>query len=49
MFLVPIFVKIFESLNGQLPMLTQMVVDASNVLRDYWFIIFPVVGLVPSL
>ena len=45
MFLVPIFVKIFQDLNGQLPMLTQVVVDASNFLRDYWFIIFPVAGL----
>jgi type IV pilus assembly protein PilC len=42
MFLVPIFVKIFKDLNGQLPMLTQIVVNASNALRDYWFIIFPV-------
>ena len=42
MFLVPIFTKIFQDLNGQLPMLTQIVVNASNALRDYWFIIFPV-------
>ena len=45
MFLVPIFVKIFQDLNGQLPTLTQMVVNASNALRDYWFIIFPVVAI----
>jgi type IV pilus assembly protein PilC len=44
MFLVPIFVGIFQSLNGQLPTITQIVVNMSNVLRDYWFIIFPVVG-----
>ena len=43
MFLVPIFVKIFQSLNGQLPTITQIVVNMSNFLRDYWFIIFPVV------
>ena len=42
MFLVPIFTKIFQDLNGQLPMLTQIVVNMSNALRDYWFIIFPV-------
>jgi len=42
MFLVPIFVKIFQSLNGQLPTITQIVVNMSNVLRDYWWIIFPV-------
>jgi len=46
MFLVPIFVKIFQSLNGQLPTITQIVVNMSNFLRDYWFIIFPVVAAV---
>ena len=41
LFLVPIFVKIFASLNGQLPALTQYVVHASNLLRNAWYIIFP--------
>ena len=41
MFLVPVFVKIFDQLGGELPMLTQYVQKASNVLRAYWFIIFP--------
>jgi type IV pilus assembly protein PilC len=41
LFLVPIFVKIFAQLNGQLPMLTQLVVHASNALRAYWFVIIP--------
>ena len=45
MFLVPIFVKIFDSLGGDLPTLTQYVLYASNALRGYWFIIFPVVGI----
>ncbi len=45
MFLVPIFTKIFASLNGELPTLTQYVVKASNLLRGYWFVIFPAVGL----
>ena len=44
MFLVPIFTKIFSSLNGELPTLTLYVVKASNVLRGYWFMIFPLVG-----
>jgi type IV pilus assembly protein PilC len=42
MFLVPVFVNIFAQLNGQLPMLTQWVVKASDQLRHHWFIIFPV-------
>ncbi len=41
MFLVPIFVKIFASLGGQLPTLTQYVLYASNFLRAYWFIVIP--------
>jgi type IV pilus assembly protein PilC len=42
MFLVPVFVKIFASLNGELPTLTQYVVSASDLLRHDWYIIFPV-------
>src|SRR5712692_4257863 len=42
LFLVPIFVKIFAQLGGKLPTLTQYVVDMSNILKDDWFIIFPV-------
>jgi type IV pilus assembly protein PilC len=45
MFLVPVFVTIFDTLGGELPMLTQYVLKASNALRSYWFIIFPVIGL----
>ena len=41
MFLVPIFVKIFAQLGGQLPTLTQYVVTASNILRADWYIIIP--------
>jgi type IV pilus assembly protein PilC len=44
MFLVPIFVKIFAELGGELPKLTQYVLVASNGLRGYWFIIFPIWG-----
>jgi type IV pilus assembly protein PilC len=45
MFLVPVFVNIFAQLGGKLPTLTQYVVNASNVLRHDWFIIFPLVAL----
>lgn len=47
MFLVPIFVKIFAQLNGQLPTLTQYVVGASNILRGYWFVVIPTLVAVP--
>jgi type IV pilus assembly protein PilC len=42
LFLIPVFVKIFAELGGELPKLTQIVVSMSNLLRDDWFIIFPV-------
>jgi type IV pilus assembly protein PilC len=45
MFLVPIFVKIFDQLHGHLPTLTQYVLFASNVLRGQWYIVFPVMFL----
>jgi type IV pilus assembly protein PilC len=41
MFLVPIFVKIFADLGGELPVLTQWVVKASDLIRTKWFVIFP--------
>jgi len=44
MFLVPIFVDIFKQLGGDLPKLTQIVVGMSNLLKSYWYIIFPGVG-----
>src|ERR687897_503081 len=47
MFLVPVFVKIFADLGGELPTLTQWVVAASDLLRAKWFIIIP--GLIGSV
>jgi type IV pilus assembly protein PilC len=41
LFLIPIFVGIFEQLGGELPMLTQWVVNASDILREKWFIVIP--------
>ena len=49
MFLVPIFVRIFAQLNGQLPTLTQAVVHASNGLRSYWYIILPLLFSSPFI
>jgi type IV pilus assembly protein PilC len=45
LFLVPVFEKLFSDLGGELPSLTQLVVKASELLRSYWFIIFPAIGL----
>ena len=45
MFIVPVFQSVFAQLNGQLPLPTQVVVDMSHLLRNWWYIIFPLVGL----
>jgi type IV pilus assembly protein PilC len=39
LFLIPIFVKIFEQLHGNLPILTKIVIAASNALKGTWFIV----------
>ena len=45
LFLVPIFVDIFADLNGELPVLTQYVVNCSNFLRNEWMFFFPACGI----
>ena len=45
LFLVPVFQKIFSDLGGDLPTLTKGVVFASDIVRGYWFILFPAMGL----
>ncbi|HEV2712042.1 MAG TPA: type II secretion system F family protein, partial [Gaiellaceae bacterium] len=44
MFLVPVFVKIFDDLGGELPTLTQWVVNVSNFLRSKYYIVFPAIA-----
>jgi type IV pilus assembly protein PilC len=45
LFIVPVFQNVFTQLNGQLPTPTKIVIAASHALRDYWFLIFPTIGL----
>jgi type IV pilus assembly protein PilC len=45
MFIVPVFQKVFDELNGQLPTPTRIIIGMSHALRGYWFIIFPLIGL----
>jgi type IV pilus assembly protein PilC len=47
MFLVPVFQGIFEDLGGDLPTLTKGVVAASDLVRGYWFILFPAISAFP--
>jgi type IV pilus assembly protein PilC len=46
MFLVPVFVDLFDQLGGDLPTLTKIVVAASDLLKSRFYIIFPGIGLV---
>jgi type IV pilus assembly protein PilC len=45
LFIIPVFVKVYDQLNGQLPMITQMVMHVSYALRHWWFVIFPAIAL----
>src|SRR5512133_833191 len=44
LFILPVFVNVFDDLNGNLPRLTQFVMNVSYAVRHYWFIIFPAIG-----
>jgi len=46
LFLVPIFVKLFDQLGGELPFLTKVVMHASEIMRDYSYIVFPLFFLI---
>jgi type IV pilus assembly protein PilC len=46
LFIVPVFQKVFDELNGQLPTPTRIIISMSHALRGYWFIIFPMIGLI---
>jgi len=45
MFIIPVFVRVFDQLHGNLPMLTQGVMHVSYALRHWWFVIFPAIAL----
>ena len=44
LFIVPIFEKLYNQLGGHLPMLTQYIVKASDIMRSDWYIVFPTIG-----
>jgi type IV pilus assembly protein PilC len=44
MFVVPTFAEMFTSNGGELPEATQMVMAASDTLRDYWWAYFGFIG-----
>ena len=46
LFIVPVFENMYRDLGGKLPMLTQLIIDASHLLQTRWYIIFPTIALV---
>jgi type IV pilus assembly protein PilC len=45
MFLVPIFVDLFKQLGGDLPTLTKVVVSLSDLVRERFYVVFPLIAL----
>jgi type IV pilus assembly protein PilC len=45
LFLIPIFSKMYDDLGGELPSLTKLMVSLSNLMKGYWFIVFPGIAL----
>src|SRR3954452_21257038 len=45
MFIVPVFQHVFDDLGAELPTPTKIVVALSQGLRNWWFVIFPLIGL----
>ncbi|MDR2198374.1 MAG: type II secretion system F family protein [Deltaproteobacteria bacterium] len=43
-FVIPTFEEMFASSGKELPMLTQKVIDMSNLVTTRWYIIFPALG-----
>ncbi len=45
LFIIPIFASMYKDLGGELPSLTRIMMGTSNVLKGYWFILFPALAL----
>lgn len=40
LFIIPIFADMFSDLGGELPSMTQLMIDVSDALRTYWYLLF---------
>ncbi len=45
-FVIPVFGAMYNDLGGQLPLLTRIMVAASDFLRGFWFVVFPAMFLI---
>jgi len=39
LFIIPIFADMFSDLGGELPSMTQLMIDVSDALRTYWYLL----------
>ncbi len=50
LFVIPVFEKMFKEMGAELPMPTQIVINLSQLMQSYWYIVIgSVVGLVLAL
>jgi type IV pilus assembly protein PilC len=40
LFIIPIFADMFKDLGGELPAITQFMINLSDLMRSYWYMIF---------
>ena len=45
LFVIPVFGAMYDDLGGQLPLLTRIMMGISNMMRSFWFILFPAIFL----
>lgn len=43
-FIVPVFASMFQNLGGTLPTPTRVLMTASGVMRNYWYVVFGSIG-----
>jgi type IV pilus assembly protein PilC len=44
-FVVPIFQDLYAGAGGELPVPTKILIGGSDLLKNFWFIVFPLMGL----
>jgi len=47
MFVLPQFKSIFQSMNVELPAITQMLLALSDIMQEWWWVILPCLALIP--
>jgi type IV pilus assembly protein PilC len=46
LFIIPVFADMFKDLGGELPALTQFMIDLSGLMRGYWYVFFGAIAAV---